>query len=72
MLVHGQPELNWRNVPADVLNEVWNRVNLQLQAEDIPEVTYDLFSWRIARTIQYRTCKSHNPLEWLGLTSISQ
>jgi hypothetical protein len=59
-LVGENPDINWRNVPAVVLTEIFNRVNIQLQNENIPGVTYDVFSWRMARAIQHTTCKSHN------------
>ena len=40
---------------ANDLTELYNRVNAQLRTEQIPEVTYDVFEWRMARAIQYRT-----------------
>jgi hypothetical protein len=40
---------------ADVLTQIHERVNTQLLLEHIPEVAYDVFEWRIARAIQYRT-----------------
>lgn len=48
-------------MPGDVLAKIYDRVNVQLQAENIPKVEYDVFSWRMARAIGYRTsseCRS--------------
>lgn len=42
-------------MPGNELAAIYTRVNAQLQAEHIPEVQYDVFSWRMVRAIQYRT-----------------
>lgn len=42
-------------MPGNELAAIYSRVNARLQAEHIPEVQYDVFSWRMARAIQYRT-----------------
>ncbi|KAF5845580.1 hypothetical protein GGP41_009372 [Bipolaris sorokiniana] len=54
-LVEANPGVNWPSVPGDVLAKIYDRVNAQLQAENIPKVEYDVFSWRMARAIGYRT-----------------
>jgi hypothetical protein len=46
---------NWTSVPANVQTQIHDRVNLKSVEEQIPAVSYDLLSWRMARTIQYRT-----------------
>jgi hypothetical protein len=54
-LLKAYPDLTWPSVRADVLTEMHDRVNAQLLVEQIPKVSYDVFEWRIARAIQYRT-----------------
>ncbi|CAN9249640.1 unnamed protein product [Alternaria alternata] len=56
-LLEADPELTWPSIPDDVLAEMHSRVNGQLAKEGIPEVRYDVFSWRMARAIQYRTAR---------------
>ncbi|KAH8644024.1 hypothetical protein IG631_01488 [Alternaria alternata] len=56
-LLEADPDLTWPSIPDDVLAEVHSRVNSQLAKEGIPEVRYDVFSWRMARAIQYRTAR---------------
>ncbi|KAL5121513.1 hypothetical protein ACEQ8H_000585 [Pleosporales sp. CAS-2024a] len=53
-LVEAYPDISWPTVPGDVLSSIFDRVNAQLKAENIPEVQYDVFSWRMARAITYR------------------
>jgi hypothetical protein len=50
-----EPDLNWRSIPAHTMIEIYERVNSKLVEEHIPKVPYDVFSWRMARGIQYRT-----------------
>ncbi|EMD94601.1 hypothetical protein COCC4DRAFT_152617 [Bipolaris maydis ATCC 48331] len=57
-LVKANPEVSWPLVPGNELAAIYTRVNAQLQAEHIPEVQYDVFSWRMVRAIQYRTSAS--------------
>jgi hypothetical protein len=48
-------------VPGDVLATIYARVNARLRDEQIPEVQYVVFSWRMARAIQYRmTCRYYS------------
>jgi len=50
-------------MPRDVLAAIYAHFNRQLKGKNLPEVQYDVFSWRIARTIQYRTtCGCYNRL----------
>jgi hypothetical protein len=56
-LLEADPELTWPSIPDDVLAEMHSRVNGRLAKEGIPEVRYDVFSWRMARAIQYRTAR---------------
>jgi hypothetical protein len=43
------------SVHANVLTEMYERLNTRLLAEQIPQVSYDVWSWRMARAIQNRT-----------------
>ncbi|XP_014553207.1 hypothetical protein COCVIDRAFT_108357 [Bipolaris victoriae FI3] len=51
-LVKDNPGIKWSEVKANDVEEMYGRVNAQLKAEDIPEVRYDVFRWRMARAIQ--------------------
>jgi len=42
----------WNDVPYSVLSDIQVRLNSLLILEEIPEVRYDVFSWRIARAMQ--------------------
>ncbi|KAF2827457.1 hypothetical protein CC86DRAFT_290629 [Ophiobolus disseminans] len=53
--IKAQPDITWHVVPYNVINEYLIRVNEKLVKEGIPEVEYDVFSWRMARALQYRT-----------------
>ncbi|KAF2128805.1 hypothetical protein P153DRAFT_357318 [Dothidotthia symphoricarpi CBS 119687] len=57
ILLEAQPLILWPSIPADVLTEIYNRVNAEIAKEQIPEVGYDIFSWRMARGIQNVTGK---------------
>ncbi|EOA87744.1 uncharacterized protein SETTUDRAFT_168889, partial [Exserohilum turcica Et28A] len=60
-LVEENPDVSWPTVPGDVLASIFDRVNAQLRAENIPEVQYDVFSWRMARAISYRNTSNSKP-----------
>ncbi|RMZ66149.1 26S proteasome non-ATPase regulatory subunit 10 [Pyrenophora seminiperda CCB06] len=53
-LLQADSNLTWPTMQANVLTELFDGTNAQLRAEQIPEVTYDVFEWRMARAIQYR------------------
>ncbi|KAH6861249.1 hypothetical protein AA0117_g12846 [Alternaria alternata] len=60
-LVEANPDISWPTVPGDVLATIFARVNARLRDEQIPEVQYDVFSWRMARAIQYRMTSNNKP-----------
>jgi hypothetical protein len=55
--MEAQPDLTWRKVPADICIAMQERVNVELAREHIPTIEYDVFSWRMARVMQYKTCE---------------
>ena len=55
---------------ANYLTKSYDRVNIQLRTEQIPEVTYDVFEWRMARAIQYRTAGKRTALDSEALPDV--
>ncbi|ORY00011.1 hypothetical protein BCR34DRAFT_606408 [Clohesyomyces aquaticus] len=46
------PNMTWLHVTAPKKQEIMDRVNSRLRDEQIPEVGYDILSWRMSNTLK--------------------
>lgn len=58
-------DVRWREVPYNEKREVMKRINAQLDAEGIPEVTLQIVSWRMSKALV--NLKQSNPKQSEGL-----